>query len=623
MIKDRTELRKDGHMTLEGGMNSGRNPLVLTPSECAFGSNVTFRGGFPTNRQKFWPVQLSDGGASGGAPSGLPSFQNSNFQGAAMYSLDDGQEYIMAMANGVLYQLNISGPGITVTGVWNDGKSNPTAPQCWFCQPDVYFVVQDGTSTPIIMQGLSSIRRAATNEVPVGRQMAYGQGRLWLAQNRQVVAGDQLGGPTSVISFTEQTYIGEAAFFGVPLSSGSIVGVIFIEQGDTNTGQGELLVFARNAVYSIQAGVPRQATASTGTPPNQPGWQGTPNMQRVALTNVGGTGQRSLINVNMDVFFRSKDGIRTFQTARNEKYGWGSVPISMEMNRVLYTDSLPLLDYASATLFRNRVLMTCQPSPYANTGAASFGQLAVLDFDVVSSVVNRSNLGYEFSPYFSQRGSPAWDGVWSMPTGYRILQVISGVFKTVERCFVFAVNTSTQKTEIWELVDNEAFDNQNIKVVSQIETRSFNFKLPDAVKTLRRGDLYFSSLLATIQVTVEYRSDGYPFWVLWGTMQLTGHQIPCNMNPAICQSPGCPTEGYWFQQSMPYPNPDCDTNSGKLLRNGFWFQVRVTWQGPATLLMLVLHATELVEFPTGNLPCNMPAEPTTSAQPVGSPGWLT
>lgn len=596
MIKDKTELRKDGHRTLEGGMNSGRNPVLLSEQECAFASNVTFRGGFPTNRQKFYPLQLTDGGASGGAPGGLATFQNGAFQGAAIYELDDGIEYIMAMVDGTLFQLTV-GAGIDVKGVWNDGLSNPAAPQCWFCQPDVYFVIQDRTSTPLIMQGLSTIRRSGANEVPVGTAMAYGQGRLWVAQGRQLVAGDILGGTTSVISFTEQTYLSSAAYFGVPLTSGSIVGMTFVEQGDTATGQGELLLFARNAAFSIQAGVPREAVPNV-----TPGWQGTPGMQRIALTNLGGTGWRNVVNVNSDVFFRSKDGWRTFRTARNQQYGWGSAPISNEMSRIMQPDSLALLDYASSTVFKNRIFLTTQPTAYKSNGSASFGQLVILDLEIISSVINKSELSYEVTAYTSHRGSPAYDGVWMMPNGLRILQILSGTFAQVERCFIFAYNPTSLKTEIWELLDEQAFDNTTMPVVCQIETKAFDCKLPDALKELRRGELYFTSLLATIKVTVEWRSDGYPAWTLWSTMTLVGHQSPCTLDNAACQAPGCPTEGYWFKKTIPTPPAVCDPNTSKLLRNGFYFQFRITWEGPATLLMFIMHANELIEDPNGSCP---------------------
>jgi hypothetical protein len=591
-------------------MDSGRAPVLLSQTECSFSSNITFRGGFPTNRQSFMPVVLTDGGASGGAPSGLASFQNGLYQGSYIYDISDTEQHIMSMVSGTLYQLNVSG-GIKVTGVWNDGISNPNASQCWFCQPDIYFVVQDGTSTPIVMQGLATIRRAGTTEVPVGTAMAYGQGRLWLAQGRSVVAGDLLGGPTSVISFTEQTYLGEALYFGVPLSSGNVIGLIFVEQGDTATGQGELVMFARRAAYSIQASVPRQATQT------QPGWQGTPGMQRISLTNIGGTGWRNLLNVNQDVFFRSKDGWRTLRTARNEQYGWGGTPISHEVTRVLYTDSLALLDYASSVLFKNRVFLTATPSPYKNIGA-SFANLVVLDLDIISSVINKSNLAYEFSPYFNQRGSPAYDGVWNPPNNLQILQVIQGEFNRIERCFAFCLNPATQKTEIWELRDDQLYDNQTMPIVSQIETKAYDFKLPDTLKELRRGELYFFSVLAQISVTVEFRSDGYQAWTLWNTMTLPGQgtstgsgtppanlcHIPACSVPGYCAQPGQPppSGGYWFQHKLSTPPEACDPIVGKMLRKGYHFQLRITWSGPAALLMVMLHAEELVEDPNGGCP---------------------
>lgn len=606
MFKDKTQLRKDGHRTLESGMDSGRDPLLLTEQECAFASNVTFRGGFPSNRQKFVPVHLTDGGASGGAPSGLASFISGNFQGVSIYDLDDNTQVIMGMASGTLYSLTVGTGGMSVAGIWNDGVFNANAPQCWFCQADVYMVVQDGTHIPLILQGLSQIRRSNQTipEVPPGGPMAYGQGRLWVAQGRVMVAGDLLGGPSSVVTFTENTYLGEAAFFGVPLNAGNIIGLIFVEQGDTQTGQGELLMFSRKACWSIQASTPRQATQT------QPGWQGTPGMQKITLTNIGGTGQRNLLSVNNDVFFRSKDGWRTYRTARNEMYGWGGAPISNEMYRVIYTDSLPLLDYASSALYKNRVFLTTTPSPYQAFGAAVFNNLIVLDLQVISSVINRSNLAYEFSPYFTQRGSPAYDGVWTLPKNLSVLQILQGEFAREERCFFFCFNSTTKQTEVWELVDYLAFDNENVPVVSQIETKAFDFKLPDALKELRRGDLYFTGTQATIQVTVEWRSDGYPNWVLWNSMTLPGHAQPCNLDTLACQSPGCPVEGYWYQTKLPLPPNTCDPNTGKLLRVGQNFQCRITWTGPATLMMFMLHAEELVEDPNGNCPGAGPYVPS-------------
>jgi hypothetical protein len=594
LIKDGTELRKDGQRTLESGMNSGRDPTLLTPNECAYADNVTFRGGYPSNRQQFVKVAVTDGGNLGGFAAGL-------YQGSAIYDIDDGDEFIMTMIGGTLFELSLTAGGITVKQLFDDNASNRTAPQCWFCQADIYMVIQDGTTTPIVMQGLDSIRRATgANEVPVGESMAYVQGRLWVAQGRSFVAGDLLGGGTSVIDFTEQTYADESFFFGVPLASGNIVGMTSAQVGDTTTGQGELIVFARNSTFSVQASVPRAATAT------QAGWQGTTGMQRVTLPTIGGTGWRNILSVNADIFFRSKDGWRTYRTARNEQYGWGGAPISRELNRILPNDSLTLLDYSSSVSFRNRVILTAEPLPYKAQGGASFGALVVLDLDVISSVIDKSNLATAayVSPFFIQRGSPAYDGRWSLPNDasgnpLRILQILSGTFAHVERCFIFAYNTATSLTEIWELVDGNVFDQGQQPITSQIETKAFDFKLPDALKRLRAGFLFFNGVQAAINVTVEYRSDGYPNWIPWGSpFPLQAHQQPCTL-------PGCTgtiMPGYWFRHHLITPNGTCDPNTGKLIKNGYWFQLRITWKGPATLIMLLIHAEELVEDPNGGCP---------------------
>jgi hypothetical protein len=254
------------------------------------------------------------------------------------------------------------------------------------------------------------------------------------------------------------------------------------------------------------------------------------------------------------------------------------------------------------------MLLACQPVPYLN-GAAMFESLIVLDMDVISSVINKSNLAYEFSPYFTQRGSPAYDGQWAIPSGYRLLQVISGVFSRVERCFLFILNTTSNQTEIWELIDpaaaSEYFDNikgTSAPVVSQIETKAFDFKLPDALKKLRRADVYFTSVFSAITVTLEWRADGYPAWNMWNTVTKQGDVTPCTLDTAACQVPGCLMPGYWFPIKFTSPPATCDPNTSKLLRNGYWFQLRITWSGPATLIMCILHCEEQVEDPNGD-PC--------------------
>lgn len=604
MIVDSPQLAKDGVLTLEMGMSSGRSPTLLKEEECAYALNATMRGGYARNRPVFQPLTLSG--------PGLAAWQTSNFQGIAFYDLGDGQQTLIGMSSGKLFKIDIVGTAATVTALGPaDSLNSPVRPLAYFCQADVYMVVQDGSATPLILSGTdpANVRRAAVDEVPVGRAMAYGQGRLWVSMNRLLAAGDIFGGPNAVIKFTENTYLTETtpspqSGFGTPLQSGDIVGLNFLEMGDTATGQGELLVFCRKNVWSVQAQVPRTS------------WTTTQRMLSVALTNVGGTGHRAITNVNGDCFFRSKEGWRAYRLARNEQFysesginsSWGYTPISLEMKRVINSDTVQLMDYASSVLFRGRLLGLAHPVPYQHSQAegtfssAYFTSIVALDFEIVSGMRGKQ--------------PPAWDGEWQ---GLNVLQLLANDFTYQERCFAFCRNTTTDTNEIWEITTGELYDANAQKVTTVIETRALDCKKPKNIKRLRRGDCYFNNVLADTEVEISYKSDGYPNWIPWHSFTIHGQgslagtpggsnlcNIPSCSVPGFCPDPAGggvqPGGGYWFQQRLPTPDTACDPSTNKLLRNGFYFQFQITWKGPALLEAFIIHTDELVENPNGGCP---------------------
>jgi hypothetical protein len=137
-------------------------------------------------------------------------------------------------------------------------------------------------------------------------------------------------------------------------------------------------------------------------------------------------------------------------------------------------------------------------------------------------------------------------------------------------------------------------------------------------KRIRSAKLYFSRVLAATEVTVQYRSDGYPHWLPWHDFTTTScsEQLPgetgagigvlCNVPlcsvPGICPSPNVPNQpsgGYYFAQTLPTPDTSCDPCSRKLLRNGYYFQFQIKWKGPATLERFVLYCDEWIEDPNG------------------------
>jgi hypothetical protein len=591
VIVDSPQLLRDGVTTLEQGMSSGHAPTLIAQQQCAYALNTTMRGGYGKNRPAFRQLTLTPSAAEA-------AWVAANFQGVGFYDIGDGQQHMIGMASGRLYQLDLVGNEVSFTDLTIDALNSPIRPIAYFCQADVYMVVQDGFATPLIMQGVTTVRRATNTEVPVGRSMAFGQGRLWLASGRNLQAGDIYGGPTSVVSFTEGTYLSEAkGGFLVPLQAGDIVGVAFLEVGDTSTGQGDLLVFCRKAVWSVQAGVPRTS------------WQTTPRMLSISLTNIGGTSHRAIVDVNGDCYFRAKDGWRSYRVARNEQFysqygmAWGYTPMSLEMKRVIDNDTVSLLDYGGAVQFKNRMLGLASPQTY-QTPVPSVGtfegvyfrSIVALDFDIVSGM--------------RQKQPPAWDGEW---LGLNVLQLLANDFTFVERCVAFVRNTTTGHNEIWEITDENFYDANQAPIQSVIETKTLDCQKPKNLKMLRRGDLYFTNVLAQTDVEIQYRSDGYPNWIPWHKFSINsqGHQLPGNPGGALCNIPQCTVPGtcaapgvgaqggYWFQQPLPTPDTICDPTVNKLLRNGFEFQFQISWIGPATLHALVIDCNEQIENPNG------------------------
>jgi hypothetical protein len=335
-------------------------------------------------------------------------------------------------------------------------------------------------------------------------------------------------------------------------------------------------------------------------------------MLSLALTNIGGTGHRAMVNANGDCYFRAKDGWRSYRVARNEQfftqyggqvsYGSGYAPISFEMDRVIANDTLQLLDYGGCVLFKSRLLGLANPQIYQHTQAAGtfegvyFPSIVALDFTVVSGM--------------RQKQPPAWDGEW---LGLNVLQLLANEFTYVERCLVFARNTTTKLNEIWEITDDN-YDEGQQPITTVIETRALDCQKPKNVKQIRRGDLYFTNVLAATEVEVNYRSDGYPNWIPWWSFTINAQgSLPGQPGGALCNIPSCSVPGncaaaggpgsqqggYWYQQPLPTPPADCDPLVNKLLRNGFEFQFQISWSGPAVLHAFILHCNELVEFPNG------------------------
>ncbi len=496
------------------------------------------------------------------------NFQSGRFQVAQPYAPNNGKSMLCALIGGRLFRINVDADN-SVNDISIANDLNPSnLPIAWATQAENYFIVQDGQSSALIYNGGTS-RRAnhEKREVPTGRQIAYGMGRIWIANsNNEYIAGDISGGPTDVLQFTETGYLNEGGSFFVPLQSGRIQGLKFISSIDTSLGQGELVIFTESSVFSNRV------------PPNRSTWKDSADaIQRIVQIDSGATSQNSICGVNGDLFYRSKEGIQSLIVAVRQFNSWGNVPISREMNRVIEKDDRRLLQYASAVKFDNRLLMTC--SPVETPHGIYHRGLIELDFDLISSM--------------GAKLPPAYDG---LSTGLKILQLVDGMFSGRKRCFAFVLNDDNE-IELWERTLAEKFDNIDQRIQWTFETPSFSFGNPFDLKRLETADISLDELTGQVDILVQFKSDQTPYWTDWHTWSECANDKDCS--PTECSTPKSYQPQFRSKMRLPQPPETCDSTNKKPIRNGFEFQFRFVITGYCRIKQCRFHAYNLQENPNG------------------------
>ena len=452
----------------------------------------------------------------------------------------------------------------------------------WMVQAEKWLVVRDGQSIPLIYNG-ATVRRAAPNEIKPGRAMTYGMGRIWGVgvDDRTFRAGDLVFGSSgtvaegfadAVLKETENIFLNGGGNFTTPSNSGGIKALRFMATLDTALGQGPLQVFTPNQVFSVNA------------PTDRTEWQNLQNpIQTISQVSDGALSQNSTQSVNGDLFYRSKDGIRSFILAVRQFGGWGNTPMSTEMARVLERDDRTLLEFASAIVFDNRFLITCSPV-FTQHGVYHRGLIA-LDFDLISGM--RKKL------------PPAYDGLW---TGLNVLQLVKGDFNGRERAFAFTLNADS-KIELYELGAIGLHDNGNTPINWILESRLLPFPSRSSSgemdrKRLMNGEAWIDRLSGQADFDIKFRPDQYPCWVDWKTFSECAKSECFDVDPIT----GCLTVQEFREQYRPrlgfgQPPDTCDNVLGRPYREFFEVQVRLSITGFCRLKKLRLLAHEIEEAP--------------------------
>lgn len=465
--------------TCIGGVSSAVTPELLPDSQFAWGANIAIRGGKPHTRPPF--VERLE------LPSGL-------HQGSSYFGIQGGM--IVSSINGRMYRLRIGGNNFSFEQIPLGFVNSGTLKQVWMQQTIESLVIQDGQSNAIIYDGSTS-RRAASNEVPRGTAMAYGNGRLWVAINKkELVAGDiRTRTPGSELKFTETNYLSGGGSLYFPRG---ITGLEFIPV----TGAadfGTLIVFGRDYAESIRADVTSRDM-----------WAQMPGFVTNVFRDIGCAGDWSIVQVNQDLYWRDSRGdIRSLANSISTSNTPGSTPISREVQRLVDFDSDEMLPWVSAIYFDNRLLMTS--SPYRNVSRGiSFKDLVALDFSPISTMQGKS--------------SPAYDGAWTGIPG--IAQLITGEFDGKNRAF--AISSGEDGTNrLWEIMTRGEDDSYlscgsgsiPSRVESFIEYPSINFGSKKQRKRLERCDVWLSGLVGEFDLRVFWRTDNSQRWIEWDAVE--------------------------------------------------------------------------------------------------------
>lgn len=653
-----------GFSSLSGGMDGGSAASLIGPDQCAAACNVTFRGDYPTTRPPYINHRLTfapgvqarwigkyqgsmhydgESGQSGFvvARGGnfffvtdtnwfvseitprLPISTTADFTVPAPAAsvtvsvnsesafvvgdtviIDSGHYTVDALFTNQVKLTYVAGAANAVAlsgSAVNDATGAqlieyegypPDYDFVFMFQAEQYGIILGGQNPTIIFDG-SSCRLSGPQEVPAGYLGAYGWGRIWITRpdRRTFLAGDIVFGPSgtaqngfrdAILKFTENDFLNEGGDFGVPHNSGPITAMVFLATQDTSLGIGVLLIGTTNMVFSVNAPVDRTTWKNLTYP-----------IQTVSLIDYGPQSPRGTISINGDMFYRSLDGFRSFIVARRLFGQAGNTPMSHEIDPVLVLDTTDLLFYGSSVLFDNRFLSTI--SPVRTSRGIHHRGLASINFDLVSDLRTKQ--------------APAWEGIF---TGIDILQILKCQIDDIERCFIWANGETVNDIELWELEEYPQYADTADVLVNGVptlirnpiqaflETRSEDYGIPFNLKNLYMAEIYLDDIVSTVFMTIKYRPDQYPSWLVWKSFSICAN---------VCQTlpPGCEVwkpnaRLYAARITLPQPPESCNTLSVQPAREAHEFQFRLEWSGHCRIRRFFTHAKYVTQTSEGSCP---------------------
>ena len=178
----------DGLFPFPKGINSDKNPLLLSKDQLSFALNATNRGDLVSQRPCFNDLVLNFIGSATGA-----AFQSGLWQSWSYFAPAPSLQYLMVVVSGQLFQIALAGNVGTVTIVTlPDVGNSMTTPIQWMWQAERWLIWNDGINLPMIYDG-NTARRSLGDSEPA---LATTAESFTAPNTNQPVAGDvQLNGP--------------------------------------------------------------------------------------------------------------------------------------------------------------------------------------------------------------------------------------------------------------------------------------------------------------------------------------------------------------------------------------------------------------------------------------------
>jgi hypothetical protein len=424
-------------------------------------------------------------------------------------------------------------------------------------------------------------------ELPPASAMAYFQGRLWYARDRQYTAGDIVLGPAgtqpyrkrdSILKITENPLALAGDGFTIPTNDGVIRALHHSANMDTSLGETSLYVFTRKAVYSLTVPVKRSDWITTTEP-----------LQRVVQNRNGTYGDRGVVSCNGDLMYQSFDGIRSLFVSVRDFSQWSNVPISSNINRLLDFNTRSLMRTCSGIYWQNRLLQTALP--YQTDVGVAFKAIATLDFDLISSL--------------QEKLPPAWEGSYS---GLDILQLFNGDFGGLDRAFAVVRSDLDGSIGIWELDAASRTDNGENRIEWFAEFPAWTWSREFELKKLDGGELWIDRIFGTVDLTVYYRPDAAACWEFWTQTQFCSSRSTCedesNTHCYPSQYYADYGEGHRFSITLPTPPaPSCSAANNRPSNIAFQFQTKVVVKGFCRIRGILVYAVPFNKAPFSGMAC--------------------